>query len=273
MRIISDFKDYYDTVLGFGSEPNLVYLRKTMVFETTARLHDREEDIPQHIRQAFRAPLKFLRQLPCVVQNREPYPMRVLKIPITKKIVGFCGVLFALLETNGVVVDSVDRIIPHLSDEYLREFGTNLKEASALLLKKSQKLHWYSSALAQPLNCQSWDRVVDKFSGMRFDEVFIAAGVPVFKLEYTVNHDSCDCGVFRCTLNPPLRTEFFQKIKPPAVAFQEISMYVGNQLTRQMDPISAVPDDIMRDEKGFDEWSFRRHREESKKNRKAKNPE
>lgn len=42
-------------------------------------------------------------------------------------------------------------------------------------------------------------------------------------------------------------------------------MYLGNQLARQNDPPAEISDEIMRDEKGFDEWSFRRHKEEDPK--------
>jgi len=35
-----------------------------------------------------------------------------------------------------------------------------------------------------------------------------------------------------------------------------------------MDPVVNVPDDIKRDSRGLDEWSFKRHPSESKKPRK-----
>jgi hypothetical protein len=68
-----------------------------------------------------------------------------------------------------------------------------------------------------------------------------------------------------CALNPQLRLERFQEVKGPSEAFQEISMYMGNQLAHENEPPATISDEIMRDEKGFDEWSFRRHKEEDKK--------
>jgi hypothetical protein len=111
---------------------------------------------------------------------------------------------------------------------------------------------------------------VAEFSGKRFDEVFIEIDAPTFKVEYVAanKRGSSSSNKIRCTLNPCLRADSFQKIKTPVEAFQEISMYLGNQLVHQMDPVSACADEILRDKKGFDKWSFRRHKEESKKLRK-----
>lgn len=74
-------------------------------------------------------------------------------------------------------------------------------------------------------------------------------------------------------MHPFLKADEFQKIKGPAETFQQISTYLGNQLARQPDPSSTISDEILRDEKGFDKWSFRRHKEEDKKNRKKKQSE
>lgn len=270
MRIISDFHDYYDSAMGFGQDPNLKYVRKQETFEFPARSREVENRMPRNLDQILRIPLENVRKLPHFIQDRFKYPPHILEIPITTKIIGFCGVLYASIEIAGTTFYATDQIVSHLSDEFLHSFGIDQKGLETLLLMKvpHRWRDWYWSRDAKSLTCESWERASAEFSGKHLDEVFIGLGVPPFKLDYIALNKRGTCDTIRCTLNPHLRAEAFQKIKPPAEAFQEISMYLGNQLARQSDPVSVFPDEIMRDEKGFGEWSFRRHKEEDKKYKK-----
>ena len=267
MRIISDFKDYYDSALSFGSDPNLIYMRKEEVLEFEARWTDGKLHMPRGLDQALRVPLEFVRQLPHAFRKRERCTYRYLEIPITTKVIGFCGHLYAAIEIDGIRSFVPDQVVSQLSDEFLQPFGTDQKDLERLFQYKpsASELHWYRSWGKKPLTSDFWEASVADFADKRYDDVFIETGVPVFKLEYIARNKPAIVNTVRCTLNPHLKTESFQKVRPPAEAFQEISMYLGNQLARQMDPVSQCPDDIMRDEKGFDEWSFRRHKEEDRK--------
>lgn len=265
MRIISDFKDYYDSALSFGSDPNLTYLRRTEEFEFEARFAEAKNRMPRNLDQALRVPLGLLRQLPHSILGRVKFPVRWIEMPVTAKIVGFCGFLHAAIEIDHTICHAVDHIAGHLSNDFLRPFGVD-QESLAALLRRHYPDVWRERHT--PLTSDFWEKSVAEFAGKRFDDVFVEAGVPAFKLEYTATNKRGVADTIRCTLNPYLRAEGFQKIRPPAEAFQDISMYLGNQLARQLDPMPAFPDEIMRDEKGFDEWSFRRHKEEGKKYRK-----
>jgi hypothetical protein len=71
-------------------------------------------------------------------------------------------------------------------------------------------------------------------------------------------------------VNPMLRSYNFASQIDPYTAYQNIERYLSNELTIQMDPDVERSDELVRDSKGFNDWSFRRHKEESKKNKKGK---
>jgi hypothetical protein len=66
----------------------------------------------------------------------------------------------------------------------------------------------------------------------------------------------------RIETNCLLRKYQFYKVFDAYSAYQEISMYVGGVLKAPVNPVPEVPDEIMRDIKGFDKWSFRKEPQE-----------
>ena len=58
-------------------------------------------------------------------------------------------------------------------------------------------------------------------------------------------------------INPCLKELGFQKIVDPYTAFQEIDMYLGNNMADQFDPTLGRTDNEIRDSHGMDKWSFR----------------
>ncbi len=281
MRIISDFKDYYDSVLGFGSDPNLNYARKQELFEFEKRWNDgRKDRMPRQLDKVLRVPLELVARLPySIVQRIDRDTTKWLEVPITTKLIGFCGFLYPAIEIDKRTFHSTDQIAAGLPDAYLSQFHLDREVLDEILAQKypdPRRWYWWSYCPSSPLTHNTWKKAAADIVGKRFDDVFIQLGIPVFKVEYVAankrnEHNSID--KFRCTLNPYLKAEQFQKVKGPTEAFQEISMYLGNELARQREPISTISDEIMRDKKGFDKWSFRRHKEEDRKYRKRKQNE
>ena len=70
---------------------------------------------------------------------------------------------------------------------------------------------------------------------------------------------------YRLVINPELRLYNFVSQADPYSAYQEIERYIGNDLVQQEDPTNKISDEIKRDLKGFNDWSFKRHKTESKK--------
>jgi hypothetical protein len=273
VRIISDFKDYYDSALSFGADPNLLYVRKQEQFEYEKRdspFEERKARLPRRLDEILRVPLELVAQLPHeIAQPANRYHYNWPDIPITVKLIGFCGFLFPAIEIDGKVFLSSEEVASGLPNAYLKQFNLDQEELERLLAMKHRRhRRWFGTPAA--LTHDEWATCAAGIAGKRFDDVFIQLGMPTFKVEYVAENKRLSVDRIRCTLNPYLKAEHFQRIKGPAETFQEISMYLGNQLARQPDPISTVSDEIMRDEKGFDEWSFRRHKEEDKKFRKRR---
>jgi len=269
MRIISDFKDYYDSVQGYGMDPALVYVRKQEQFSVEIRPYeDRKAWMPPGMEEAIQVPFEILTKLPTpLVEWDGKWRTTRVDIDVTVKLIGFCGRLFPMIEVDGKTFHSTEKMEAGLSVAFLKEHQINRKRLSALLDKEYKSYRSYGrwSLPRHSLTHANWQFAISDLADKRFDSVFVELGVPVFKLEYTPRVGHKDPSVFRCTLNPFLKPEQFQRIIGPAEAFQEIALYMGNQLATQPDPTSNITDEILRDEKGFNEWSFRRHKEESKK--------
>jgi hypothetical protein len=277
VKIIFGFKDYYDSAQSFGSDPNLRYLRAEKHFEYEERVAGRADSgngFPKPLNEVLRLPLQVLRQLPRrLCTPRTGYHTMRVEVPVTVKLIGFCGALYPALEIADTIFYSTERLAEELPEEFLRRFALRRRDLESVLEvkeKRSGQTSYWRPAL---LTHQHWNDAAADLAQRRFDDAFVDLGVPIFKLEYEASDEPWLApNKVRCSLNPALRNEHFQKIKGPAEAFQEISMYLGNQLARQPDPIPNIPDEIMRDEKGFDKWSFRRHKEEDTKHRKRKRP-
>jgi len=213
-----------------------------------------------------------------VLQRIDRYTTKCLEVPITVKLIGFCGFLYPAIEIGKRTFHSTNQIAIGLPDAYLSQFHIDQKLLDELLTQKYPDPRgwlWWGNRGLTPLTHNTWEKTAADIVGKRFDDVFIQLGIPVFKVEYVAanNNNRNIIDKIRCTLNPYLKADQFQKVKDPTEAFQEISMYLGNELARQRDPTSTISDEIMRDKKGFDKWSFRRHKEEDKKYIKKKQNE
>jgi hypothetical protein len=91
------------------------------------------------------------------------------------------------------------------------------------------------------------------------DEIFLKEKSPVLA--------AFDSMVY---INPNLRKLNFQTVMDPYTAYQELSMFLGNNMAQQVDPIPKMTDELKAHAHGYDKWSFRTHKEDSKKTKKRK---
>ena len=125
-------------------------------------------------------------------------------------------------------------------------------------LKKDLNRYWYG---------YWWDREYSRMTKIQlFEEVkknkkllnlFIEYQTPIFH----IGKPYIDQGTI-LTLNPCLKDYAFYKVMDTTQAFQEIEMFLGNALVSDTKVIVPVGDDnVIRDSKGFDKWTFRREPE------------
>ena len=60
-----------------------------------------------------------------------------------------------------------------------------------------------------------------------------------------------------CKINPRFADYKLQSVFDPWTAYQEIDMYLNNQLAVNMEPTLERSQELIRDSKGFDDWSFK----------------
>lgn len=73
------------------------------------------------------------------------------------------------------------------------------------------------------------------------------------------------------TKNPCLQSLRLERVWDPTWVWQELDMYLGNQMATQFDPASARTDELARDYHGFDEYSFKNTAPGQKKVRRREN--
>ena len=103
------------------------------------------------------------------------------------------------------------------------------------------------------------DAEIKKITQKRYEHLFKEHNCPIFVVDSNQNSI-----IINCLLRP---YEFY-RVTDPYTAFQEISMYVGGVLLSPTNPVPDIPDKIMRDIKGFDEWSFKKEPSSPKRKRK-----
>ncbi len=232
MKIYSKERDYYDSAVSFGIDPELHFYRTesiNIIIYTGSWNSTQEFDFPNGYNyQAYRD------------SNGN------LVKPVTDfHIIGFCGQLYPLA---------------HCQDNEGEYFFYNYKDYKTwkTQFKKEYSYRRYSSK-------SSSKQFFDRYSDFKNDKTFIEYNTPVFIVskEYLTSSDIPE--ITKEQINrrqTTLRTnillkEFqFYKIKDSYSAFQEISIYVGNQLAKEPE-ILEISDKYKIQQHGFDKDSFR----------------
>lgn len=280
MRIISQFKDYYDNMIVHGSDPNIVYMRKTEVIEDVNDLKFKILDkgilknknnysihIPCHL-IIKRNPRKYLQSYNVIFDKFLPtYSL------------WFCGKIYHFFEFDGVMFYDLSKLSSYItSDEFQREITDinfpELKHIDKDLIEENfnqKNIGFYSELGSSVLGYDSWEFAKNNRyikDQNQIDKVFIEINSPYFVDKDVPMYTRARRSNI-LIINPNLKQYNFEKIIDPMTAYQEISMFVGNQLAKQKDPdpINTGGDKILASEKGFDQWSFRTKKEDSKKNK------
>jgi len=241
MRIISGFKDYYDTCIGYGIDPKLVYVRKTEEI-----LNIKGDDL-----EFIKPLLNIYNEMPYLGGNKSR----------DTGVIAFCGRAYPfytfftshVLTSKFTVYYELDKLKTAIEQsdsiykkEYLARFNNN------------NKAHWYGKwKVSGNLNQHNWDSFLDNTDFNLPDSLHRHFKSPILLKLYD-----------ELIINPRLNQYNFASVIDPYQAFQRLSMYVGNNLATQMDPEVHVSDVIKAESHGFDKWSFRKHKADSKKPRK-----
>lgn len=243
MRIISNFHDYYDGVRKYGIDPKLVYVRETKELEP--------KDVPKFLVDLFK-------QVPCQFDD-------VRESPFQKGLVCFCGRAYPFVNCRGFYCYSIDDFVA----AWKKPFGLYDADARTrtnvikLILSpqppttpgrhyKHKRHPWQPTSICSA----TWNALLHLDLSVP-DEMHRQLEAPVFMLMHVG-------GQFQMIVNPRLNVYEFYKQVPPVDAYQRLSMYVGNNMVTQRDPNIGITDVMRRDTAGFNDWSFKRHRDDPK---------
>ena len=237
MRIISKFHDYYDTALGYGADPNVLYLR-----------NEEEIDI----------------KVPDKPWNRY-WDWRFLRGEVEHVIIGFCGKLYPAFVMTYVPDDAPSPEFTVTTIAYTPlEYETYVKTR----VPKQNRV-WAFERYNSPKDKK---RVMDRFfAGTDYGhllDVFRDKRVPAFV--YFLKSGKFTPHLTNCVLNPCLKDLEFYRIFDSFRAFQEISMYISGVLGVGEPKTVEISNDDMRDKKGFDDKSFKQTSPGKKRKRRNK---
>jgi hypothetical protein len=228
MRIISEFKDYYDVVQSTGQDQGLIYLRKP-------------DKYPKKESEPYRWPFPAL----CEANRNLNYGLYIIEF-----IVGFCGKIYPALKfCRSTDRGSVEACCHNINDVY--DFmNNNFRKKELINIWDGNYYKFYSTGKK---SCEKFFEECEKKQNS-YKELFMEHHCPIFVAKYHGRY-----GNKSITYNGSLReTEFF-KVFDPYTAFQEISMYVSNMAV-PLKEIPKIPDKTLAEAKGFDKYSFRKEK-------------
>jgi hypothetical protein len=236
MRIISKFRDYYDSVSSFGIDLECVYARepKTIEFKKIAgnTTLKKYPHFSHNIRSYYNHSLGSVSQ-------------------VTPMVLGFCGQLIPLIKVsyNKEKMQSTEDIYFYDLDSYM----TFMKEYNAKFSSYSLSMYNYRNEVSFDVMSE---RSVKEFFSYNFPELqdcFAEYHCPIFL------YKNKDAGYIQTLeTNVELKTLQFGKVKDPATCFQEIFMYLSGVLGNKEKEIVRISDKDMLKQKGFDNYSFKK---------------
>lgn len=219
MKIISKYKDYYDSVQGVMYDSEIKYIRKS-------ECHTLEDiRLPGMNHRTF-SELEFI---------------------------GFCGKIYPLIkftnlsyESNDIIISKhkwFKRTIDAIADTYI---DYDIVENLHACTDKRQ----YENTQRYKRRLNRYNLSIENFyKNLERLNLFEKYQTPIFLINSQSNETILDTG-------PLLKDYNFQSIMDPYTAYQELVMWIGNLAVNEYPP--QITDNIvMRDKKGFNKWSFK----------------
>lgn len=238
MKIISKYKDYYDSTRAYDTDDSIIYVRETKYVH----------------RDKLSAVISKFRTERAYINDRgESFPF-IDNLGVHRVLVGFCGKLYPAYEINHVHVgQSYGHNMFAYSNADISKSIDRMQEEIKRIERRPYAIgHGTGRIVKRLLNRgPSYCTFMDKFPQKIDDDIFRELNAPVFVIALD---SRCSDGV----LNPNLNKLEFFRVFDSFSCYQELSMYVGNILTQpDIAPQRVGSDEIIAKQKGFDEYSFR----------------
>jgi hypothetical protein len=241
MRIISKFKDYYDTVQAYGQDDICVYHRVTNEFDIT------DKNVTDNVKEYFD-------MIPGI-----PYNMSEGK----RVLLGFCGKIYPVWK----VAYYPHKHKPEKSESEWCYSSDEIEH----FMKKYKRLGDVHDRFVNPENMNQnrfyYNRGFTKkkidiacelfYNRNKLEYLFFDYKAPIFIIEEPDRPYKNKNRYYKLITNPNIRDYKFFKQKDTFTTYQDISMYISGILGLNDPDIVHISDRDMKDQKGFYEYSFK----------------
>lgn len=241
MRIISKNHDYYDGVMAYGADPSIVFERKPI---THYNLKEFDPDLEAYLLPLFKL-LTGTRRL------IEPFA------------VIFCGKIYLGIK---MAIEKECKCEWHCTcnwygDKYITVYCYDIEGAIKVLegedIDADHELSRRAMINGRFLDISPTKRAEIFFENTgsdKFTNLMINKKCPILLAE-----NAWDCRAkLKGEENCELKSVKFFKVFDPYTTYQNLSMFIGGVLTKEVNPTVDISDADMVIKKGFDKWSFRK---------------
>lgn len=245
MKIVSKFKDFYDIQLAYGSDQDLIFVRHRDEVEANFK-----RDYPKvaNLFDEYKWGQKG--------SFDEDFTYRQYRRLTCSRTIGrvlllFCTKVYLLyyISDDGRKLPKLIGTTKTLADDFVTSFSETLGVDSSM----NRQILAYADKL------RNYPKPFDLIDGSFF-EYQEKHKSPILAFHQSIqtygNYGYKHTDVV--VVNPKLEDYRFHKLVNPAEAFQEVSMFLSNQLVKSDDgPKTVGSDEVIAKQKGFDEMSFR----------------
>lgn len=246
MKIISKFKDYYDSVQQYGRDESILYLRNEEYFQP---------DKSGYVKERFH-PSDYPQPNQIWVGNRTQQLQGELSTH------GF-AILFCGKYYRGLKME----IGGSWSNNNSIQFCYSTESAMAFLTKHNIPTSYtFRKEIITPgVNEKSLERYFsEKVEVSKPDmnqihkcPVILSAVLGAYRDSYSVRDQSKNASV-HVVKNPCLRDLEFYRVMDANTAYQELSMFLGGVMASNGPSMVEVSEKTRIEKRGFDKWSFRK---------------
>lgn len=230
MKIVSDYRDYYDYLQDYAGETQDVYMRQ----RKPVKNFDYKDNNPHHNASTY---------IESIDVPKSSYTY------LDFDIIGFCGKLYPVMNRRL----NLNRENRWYEKWVYAENDYKITQDHEIIYdkKKMIKLNhsYYINDHANYMNAL--------LNSKTLHSVFLDYKVPLF-VGRQFRSDKSGCVKIELNFAPMLHKYQFEQIFPAQQAFQEIEWFFANVIFSRENPDPQITDNIvLRDAKGFDKMSFK----------------
>jgi hypothetical protein len=228
LKLISKFRDYYDSVSHQYLDKEIKYIREQYTIQVDNK---RSKSYPKVVNDGARSGML----------SKNP----LYRFTISGEIIGFCGYLYPLIRIREYPSDKVLAIFYNYDNlkKWVNDLNFPIKNGKpGWFWRDGFDLGYLNECKRYFEERKNWEALENKFFELN---------TPCFLYKEARGHD-CELQI-----NPKLKDYRFAGVKDPFTAHQELYQFVGGYLNQPVNKTVTISDLDKIAKHGFDKWSFR----------------